>query len=89
MEDVFHEYGDVGAHRHAEEGHAERENDERLHRSVLPDEAGCPASGWSNIDSLVFSGMKRALMIKSEMTGREKRQRVQPEAPLLAEASPA
>ena len=38
-----------------------------------------------NIDSVVFTGRKRARMIDSEMIGREEGKRVQAEAPLLAQ----
>src|ERR1019366_4099032 len=38
MEDVLHEYGKVGAHGHAQKGHAESQHNQRFHRTLLPSE---------------------------------------------------
>jgi hypothetical protein len=68
MEDVFDKDRNVSAHRHAQEGHAERQDDQRFHRILAADELDALFK-LVNIDSFVFCGRKRVRMMVSETMG--------------------
>src|ERR1019366_8555850 len=74
----------IGAHGHAQSGHAERQHDKRLHGALLANE----------LDPLLQAGEHRlggtyrqesACDQQERNDGRQKRKRVQAEAPLLAQ----
>ena len=83
MENIFDEHREIGPRRHAQERHAESQNDQCLHRSLVAHE----------LNALFQARQHRLRRLLREKTrrdhsqrnnGSKKRNRIQPEAPSLA-----
>src|SRR5208282_6688892 len=65
MEDVFHEDGEISAHRHGQEGHAESEQDQGFHGALLARE----------LNALLQAGEHRLLGLHGQKAGADDGQR--------------
>jgi len=84
MENVFHEHRNIGPHRHAQRSHAERQHNQRLHRSLFSDELNSLLQAPENRFARLHRQKPRTNHRQRDNRS-QKRKRVQPEAPLLAE----
>ena len=91
VEDIFDEYGNISAHGHAEEGHAEGEHDQRFHGSLAANELDAFLEAGEH-RFCGFLGQEAGVIRESEMMGARNERAFRPKhhfSPSFASACPA